>query len=630
MGSATAWALSRTGVRVVLLEALTLGHSRGSSHGTSRIVRKSYPSALYSRLAGRAYDSWKRLENACGSRALLRCRDRGGLDVGTEASLQPVRDAAKFTGLQLDELPAPVAAERFGLCLGPGETCLHQADTCVVSADAAVAAMQAAALAAGAVLVEGAVVIALEPINGNGYSLRCADGRSFRAVKVALCPGPWTASLLTRLQLPGLSPLPLRVLQVTTAFFTQAAGSGPPPAVMIDYGSSACSGAPCYAVPDVDDDTRVKVAMHCGVLSDADARSGEPDCASLAAMRKWVRERLPAFDSEKPIDASTCLYTMTPDEGFVIDAVSGSPGVVLATGGSGHAFKFAPLIGEMVASLLMTGSLADALGDDAAPAAAAFALDRPALRAPLSATRNSFGQPVGAAIVWAPLPPLRRASMRPLAGRYCRLEVLDPVVHGSTLAVAWEQSPAMAWTYLPVERPSTPASRAALMEGFAASDDPMHFAVLDTAHGGAAVGSLALMRVDTVHGVCEIGHVNFTSPLVARSRMATEAVALLLGFAFEAGFRRIEWKCDALNAPSVRAALRYGFKAEGVFREHFVIKGRLRDTAWFALLRSEWEPVRAALQCWLAPKNFDEDGVQLRALGAFMQGTVETSSASQP
>jgi RimJ/RimL family protein N-acetyltransferase len=224
--------------------------------------------------------------------------------------------------------------------------------------------------------------------------------------------------------------------------------------------------------------------------------------------------------------------------------------------------------------------------------------------------------PVGPRCDFLPssLQPLRRASAPTLRGAYCTLSPLDPASHGADLARAWDLSAESAWTYLWAPRPQSSAATAALLEGYAATDDPLHFAVCDAAHGGAAVGTLALMRVDMVHGVCELGHINFTSPLVARSRVATEAVALLLRFAFCCGFRRVEWKCDALNAPSVRAAKRYGFTQEGVFREHMVVKGRLRDTAWFSMLVGEWAESCPALERWLAPSNFDETGKQRERL----------------
>jgi RimJ/RimL family protein N-acetyltransferase len=242
---------------------------------------------------------------------------------------------------------------------------------------------------------------------------------------------------------------------------------------------------------------------------------------------------------------------------------------------------------------------------------------------------NAHGQPVGPPSAFLPLPPLRRAATPPLPGAYCTLRPLDPAAHGADLAAAWAQSPAAAWTYLWAERPASAAAAAALLAGYAATDDPLHLAVCDAARGGAAVGTLALMRIDAAQGVCELGHVNFSSPLVARSRVATEAVALALRHAFGLGFRRVEWKCDALNAPSVRAAARYGFSPEGVFREHMVVKGRLRDTAWFALLAGEWARAAGpALERWLAPGNFDGAGAQRQALGALREAAAAGAPAA--
>jgi hypothetical protein len=124
------------------------------------------------------------------------------------------------------------------------------------------------------------------------------------------------------------------------------------------------------------------------------------------------------------------------------------------------------------------------------------------------------------------------------------------------------------------------------------------------------------MRIDPTHGVREIGHVNFTSPRLAATRAATEAVALLLRTAFASGFRRVEWKCDALNAPSRRAAERYGFAHEGLFRNAVVYKGRSRDTAWFAITADDWPHVQRELERWLDDGNFYDDGVQKTRLRA--------------
>jgi RimJ/RimL family protein N-acetyltransferase len=148
-----------------------------------------------------------------------------------------------------------------------------------------------------------------------------------------------------------------------------------------------------------------------------------------------------------------------------------------------------------------------------------------------------------------------------------------------------------------------------------ASDDPLFFAILDAA-SSRAVGIASYMRIEPAHRVIEIGGIVF-SPALQRKPGATEAMYLMARHVFEdLGYRRYEWKCDALNAPSRRAALRLGFTFEGIFREHMIIKGRSRDTAWFAMLDSEWPERKAAYERWLAPGNFDSHGKQKQSLSA--------------
>ena len=235
-----------------------------------------------------------------------------------------------------------------------------------------------------------------------------------------------------------------------------------------------------------------------------------------------------------------------------------------------------------------------------------------------SAYRNAFGQPVGDTLPgWTPrdLPP-----RTPIDGRFCRLEPLDPDRHASALCAAYAQAPdAQDWTYLPNERETDGAAFQDEIAARSASADPLHMAVL---RGGEAVGSAALMRIDPGNGVIEIGHVHF-APALQRTPAATEALFLLMRRAFdELGYRRIEWKCDSLNAPSRRAATRLGFVFEGVFRNAIVTKGRSRDTAWYAIISQDWPPARFGFERWLASSNFDANGRQkvdlatLRAGGA--------------
>lgn len=228
-----------------------------------------------------------------------------------------------------------------------------------------------------------------------------------------------------------------------------------------------------------------------------------------------------------------------------------------------------------------------------------------------SSPLNRFEQPVGVSLPdWTP-----RALPEPglLQGQYCRLEHFDAAKHGDSLLQAYAGSDAREWTYLPV---GPFANEAAWREHFvhmSASRDPLHFAIVDQ-HTGLAVGSVSLMRQDPVNGCIEVGYVQY-SPRLKQSRLATEAQYLLMAYAIgELGYRRYEWKCDALNAPSRAAAQRLGFQFEGIFRQAIIYKGRTRDTAWFSLLDSEWPSLSVVLQQWLAADNFDSKGQQRASL----------------
>lgn len=147
-------------------------------------------------------------------------------------------------------------------------------------------------------------------------------------------------------------------------------------------------------------------------------------------------------------------------------------------------------------------------------------------------------------------------------------------------------------------------------------EDQIYHAVVDV-ETGRAEGRVSFMRMDPANGVIETGAILF-GPRLARSRGATEAIYLQARHVFDdLGYRRLEWKCDAENAPSRRAALRFGFVYEGIFRQHMVIKGRNRDTAWFAMLDHEWPARKAAFEAWLDPANFDAQGRQVRPLADF-------------
>jgi RimJ/RimL family protein N-acetyltransferase len=215
---------------------------------------------------------------------------------------------------------------------------------------------------------------------------------------------------------------------------------------------------------------------------------------------------------------------------------------------------------------------------------------------------------LGSPLDWTPARPPRREA---LDGRYVRLEPLAEA-HRDALFASLHTGDAGLWDYLPYG----PFGERDWREWFAsaaASDDPLFFAVVDR-EGHRPVGQGSYLRVEPADGVIEIGHLAF-GPALQRTRGATEAIHLLARHAFDVlGYRRLEWKCNALNARSRAAAERLGFTFEGVFRQHMVVKGRNRDTAWYAIVDGDWPRVRAAFEAWLAPGNFDDAGRQLRTL----------------
>jgi RimJ/RimL family protein N-acetyltransferase len=198
-----------------------------------------------------------------------------------------------------------------------------------------------------------------------------------------------------------------------------------------------------------------------------------------------------------------------------------------------------------------------------------------------------------------------------LDGRYARLEPIG-VEHVGDLYRAAEHD-AERFAYLPSEPPASEAEMAAYVQLAVATDDPLVFAVVDKSTG-TAEGRQSLMRITPEHGVIEIGGI-YWGPNLARTRAATEALFLHARYVFdELGYRRFEWKCNDRNEPSKRAAQRFGFQFEGVFRQHMIVKGQSRDTAWFAMLDRDWPQLRREYERWLAPENFDAGGVQKNKL----------------
>ena len=227
---------------------------------------------------------------------------------------------------------------------------------------------------------------------------------------------------------------------------------------------------------------------------------------------------------------------------------------------------------------------------------------------------NEFGQPIGPAVSdWT-----RREhpSHRVIVGRYCSLDPLDVGAHAAGLWQSLSPAGPSLWTYMGVGPFDRLEDFREYLSGIEESRDPLYFAVVDHLTR-RAVGFLSLMRIDRDNGVIEIGWVTF-SPRMQRTRMSTEAHALLLSHVFdELHYRRCEWKCDSLNAPSQAAARRLGFEFEGVFSHAVVYKGRNRDTAWFSLTEDRWPARKRAIDAWLSPQNFVTLGLQKRPLGSY-------------
>jgi RimJ/RimL family protein N-acetyltransferase len=224
--------------------------------------------------------------------------------------------------------------------------------------------------------------------------------------------------------------------------------------------------------------------------------------------------------------------------------------------------------------------------------------------------------PLGAELDWTPV---ERPTRTPLRGSQILLRPVDAATDAEPL-YAVSHPPAgdpAIWTYLPDGPYESPEHLRRMLTWAETSEDPLYF-TLANLPDERPLGLASYLRIKPEFGVIEIGHIWFGVPL-QRTTAATEAIYLLAGRVFDdLGYRRLEWKCNALNAASRRAAERFGFSFEGVFRNHQVVKGRNRDTAWYAVTDDEWPAIRSAFQAWLAPGNFDKDGLQKRSLRDLM------------
>jgi RimJ/RimL family protein N-acetyltransferase len=217
---------------------------------------------------------------------------------------------------------------------------------------------------------------------------------------------------------------------------------------------------------------------------------------------------------------------------------------------------------------------------------------------------------------WTPIAAPRRDTLQ---GRTVRLEALDPARHGDDLWLALQgpDSDPLLWDYLPYGPFPERAAFDTWLANYAVSKDPLFFAVVEQA-SGQVQGLLSYLTIAPAHGSIEIGHICY-GRVMQRSVQATEVIYLLAKNAFDNGNRRLEWKCNNGNARSKRAAERFGFSYEGLFRQHMVIKDRNRDTAWYSIIDSEWPEIAKGYERWLAVENFDANGQQISDLKALRE-----------
>ena len=225
---------------------------------------------------------------------------------------------------------------------------------------------------------------------------------------------------------------------------------------------------------------------------------------------------------------------------------------------------------------------------------------------------NEYGQMIGESMEG--YTPGELPAINLLEGRYARIESLSVEKHAEDLlAVYGPDTPQEMWTYLFQESVADLEELVSLLNQMLAHKDRFYYAIVDK-ENGKALGTFSLMRIDQNHRVIEVGAVTF-SPELKRTRIGTEAQYLLVRYVFEElNYRRYEWKCDSLNLPSRRAAERLGFIYEGTFRQAVVYKGRTRDTDWLSMIDKDWPKVKARLEAWLDPENFDKNGRQYKSL----------------
>jgi monomeric sarcosine oxidase len=332
-GSAAAWSLAGRGRSVLVLEQFAPGHQRGSSHGSARIVRRAYSDGLYVSLTGRAFELWREAELASGTSLL---RMLGGLDFGTARGVRAIADLLEHHGVAHESMPAREAEARFPGMRFEGDV-VHHPQAGTVDSEAAVGVFVGLAARNGADVRHSAPV---RSVSASGV-VELADGSAVRGACVVVAAGAWVEPLLS----PVLTLPPLRVTQQQTFHFPRLDPSAPPWPSVIHQGA----GSAIYHLAGGRDggaaDDR-KIGEHDGgTVCTADTRSGVVDAASRERVMAYVARWLPGLSPE-PSSSTTCLYTETPSEDFLLDRVGD---VVVCSPCSGHGAKFAPLVGELVA-----------------------------------------------------------------------------------------------------------------------------------------------------------------------------------------------------------------------------------------------------------------------------------------
>ncbi len=326
-GLAAAWRLGLAGHETVAVEQFSLDHTRGSSHGATRIFRFAYPDPLYVRMAQAALPLWRELEAVSGDEIL---RVTGGVDVGDPGVLDGVAEALESCGAAVEQLAVPEKRFPWLAVEGPA---VYSPDTGVLGAARALAAMAGQARKAGAEVREGAEVLSLHP-DDDGVTVRTGTG-DLRAGRCIVAAGAWAQTLLG----PAGIELPVHVTREQVFYFRSAVDIVP----FIHHGAIIRYGVPAFAGA-----AGVKVAEHAASeRTSAQGRSFEMDPEGAARVSAYVADALPDLDPE-PVAFESCLYTLTPDQDFVID--ERGP-LIVASPCSGHGFKFAPLIGEALARL---------------------------------------------------------------------------------------------------------------------------------------------------------------------------------------------------------------------------------------------------------------------------------------